>query len=62
MKFLDYGKMAASFLNLKSGKAVRIVAREDARDLAKTCFPKKMINTGHSLKHTKYCRMMICLP
>ncbi|HSW62930.1 MAG TPA: FmdE family protein [Dissulfurispiraceae bacterium] len=41
MKFLDYGKMAASFLNLKTRKAVRIVAREEARDLAKTCFPEE---------------------
>lgn len=41
MKFLDYGKMAASFLNLKTGGAVRIVAREEARDLAKACFPEE---------------------
>ncbi len=39
MKFLDYGKMASSFLNLKTGKAVRVVAREEARQLAKECFP-----------------------
>ncbi|MBI5076734.1 MAG: formylmethanofuran dehydrogenase [Nitrospirae bacterium] len=39
MKFMDYGKMAATFLNLKSGRAVRVVAREDARDRAKICFP-----------------------
>lgn len=39
MKFLDYGKMAATFLNLKSGKAVRIIAREDSREKAKNYFP-----------------------
>jgi molybdate transport repressor ModE-like protein len=39
MKFLDYGKMAASFLNLKTGKAVRVLAREEARQMAKECFP-----------------------
>ncbi len=39
MKFLDYGKMAATFLNLKTGKAVRVVAREDAKGRAKECFP-----------------------
>jgi formylmethanofuran dehydrogenase subunit E len=27
MKILDYGKMAATFINLKTGKAVRIAAR-----------------------------------
>ena len=40
MKFLDYGKMAATFVNLKTGKAVRIVAREDSRQKAKEYFPE----------------------
>lgn len=40
MKFMDYGKMAATFLNLRTGKAVRIVAREEARISARQCFPE----------------------
>lgn len=40
MKFMDYGKMAATFLNLKTGKAVRVVAKEEARDKAKELFPE----------------------
>jgi formylmethanofuran dehydrogenase subunit E len=40
MKFMDYGKMAATFLNLKTGKAIRIVAREDSRDKAKGHYPE----------------------
>lgn len=39
MKFMDYGKMAATFLNLKTQKAVRVVAKEDAREKAKKYFP-----------------------
>lgn len=39
MKFMDYGKMAATFLNQKTGKAVRIFAREDSREKAKALFP-----------------------
>jgi formylmethanofuran dehydrogenase subunit E len=39
MKFMDYGKMAATFLNLKTGKALRVVAREDSRQRAKKLFP-----------------------
>lgn len=39
MKFKDYGKMAATFLNLKTGKAVRVVAREESRQKGKECFP-----------------------
>lgn len=39
MKFMDYGKMAATFVNLKTGKAVRVIAKEEARDKAKEMFP-----------------------
>jgi formylmethanofuran dehydrogenase subunit E len=40
MKFMDYGKMAATFVNLKTGKAVRIIAKEEAREKAKEYFPE----------------------
>jgi formylmethanofuran dehydrogenase subunit E len=40
MKFMDYGKMAATFLNLKTGKAMRVFAREDSRQKAKEHFPE----------------------
>ena len=40
MKFMDYGKMAATFVNLNTEKAVRIVAREDSREKAKEYFPE----------------------
>lgn len=31
LKFLDYGKMAATFINLQTGKAVRVVAKDESR-------------------------------
>jgi formylmethanofuran dehydrogenase subunit E len=34
MKWLDHGIMAATFVNLETGKAVRVTALEEARDLA----------------------------
>ena len=34
LRFLDYGKLAATFLDLRTGRAVRIAAREDARERA----------------------------
>ena len=34
MRWQDFGIMAATFVNLESGRAVRITAREEARDLA----------------------------
>ena len=39
LKFMDYGKMAATFVNLETGKAVRILAKEEAKDKAKNYFP-----------------------
>jgi formylmethanofuran dehydrogenase subunit E len=40
MKFMDYGKMAATYMNLATGKAIRIIAREDSRQKAKGLFPE----------------------
>jgi formylmethanofuran dehydrogenase subunit E len=34
LKFFDYGKMAATFINSETQKAVRVLARDDARTLA----------------------------
>ena len=39
MKFMDFGKMAATFVNLKSSQSIRIYAKEDSRERAKTYFP-----------------------
>jgi formylmethanofuran dehydrogenase subunit E len=39
LKFRDWGKMAATFVDLATGKALRIVAREDARQLAALLYP-----------------------
>lgn len=39
LKFLDYGKMAATFLNIKENKAVRVIAKEEAKIRAKEYFP-----------------------
>lgn len=40
LKWLDYGIMAATFVNLKTGKAVRITALEEARETAKNYCPE----------------------
>jgi formylmethanofuran dehydrogenase subunit E len=39
LKFLDWGKVAATFVDLQSGRAVRIVAREDSKKRASEMFP-----------------------
>lgn len=40
LRWLDFGIMAATFVNLKTGKAVRVTAREEARELAATYCPE----------------------
>jgi formylmethanofuran dehydrogenase subunit E len=40
LKFLDYGKVAATFLNTDTGDAVRIVALESSRGLADLRHPE----------------------
>ncbi len=40
LKYLDYGKVAATFVDLEAGRAVRVVAREDSRARAKALFPE----------------------
>ena len=40
LKFLDYGKLAATFLNAETGEAVRIVALESSRRLADLRHPE----------------------
>ncbi len=39
LKFRDWGKMAATFVDLGSGRGVRIVALEESRELARKLFP-----------------------
>jgi formylmethanofuran dehydrogenase subunit E len=39
LKFRDWGKMAATFVDLPSGRGVRVVALEDSRALAQELYP-----------------------
>src|SRR5271156_3309308 len=41
LKFRDWGKMAATFVELGSGRAVRIVALEDSRELSRKLYPNE---------------------
>ncbi len=40
LKFRDYGIMAASFVNLETGQAFRIISTEESRDLAEAYAPE----------------------
>jgi formylmethanofuran dehydrogenase subunit E len=40
LKFRDFGKMAATFCDLREDRAVRLVARESAKDRARELYPE----------------------
>lgn len=40
LKFRDWGKMAATFLDQASGRALRVSARESSKELAQQMFPE----------------------
>jgi len=40
LKFRDWGKVAATFVDLETGRAIRVVARESSKALARTMHPE----------------------
>ena len=40
LKFRDWGKVAATFVDVETGKAVRVAARESSKALAKSLHPE----------------------
>ena len=50
LKFTDYGIMAATFVNLETGAAFRILSTEDARDLVPLYAPGIRGKTGQQLE------------
>lgn len=40
LKFRDWGKVAATFIDLQTGKAIRIAAKESSKDLARQLHPE----------------------
>lgn len=40
LKFLDFGKMAATFCDLETGRAVRVAARESSKQRARELYPE----------------------
>lgn len=50
LKFLDYGKMAATFVNTETRRAVRVLAKDDARALAPR-YAQDAANPREAQKH-----------
>jgi len=55
LKFVDYGIMAATFVNLETQKAIRIISTEESRDLAEAYAPE--IIDKHARQLEAYKRM-----
>jgi len=55
LKFVDYGIMAATFVNLETGKAFRVLSTEEARDLALAYAPE--VAEKHVRQLAAYQRM-----
>lgn len=51
LKFRDFGKMAATFCDLQSGRAVRVVARESSKQRAKELYPDMDKNRAQMLAY-----------
>jgi len=41
LKFLDWGKVAATFVDLQTGRAIRVVAKDSAKQKAREMFPEQ---------------------
>ncbi|HKV24593.1 MAG TPA: FmdE family protein [Candidatus Acidoferrum sp.] len=46
LKFRDWGKVAATFVDLKTGRAVRIAAKESSKQVARQMFPEMEKDAG----------------
>jgi formylmethanofuran dehydrogenase subunit E len=46
LKFLDWGKVAATFVDLQTGRAIRIAARESSKQIARDMFPEMLKDAG----------------
>jgi len=46
LKFFDWGKVAATFVDLETGRAVRVAAKESSKQLARKMFPEMEKDPG----------------
>ena len=49
LKFRDWGKMAATFVDLQSGRAIRVAAKESSKDAAKRLHPELESNNQQQM-------------
>ena len=63
LKFVDYGIMAATFVNLETDQAFRVISTEESRDLAaRLCSSGEPDQRQHNWRPTRSCRTACMFP
>src|SRR5208337_93625 len=62
LKFRDWGKVAATFLDVSSGKAIRIAAKESSKRWPANCILRSRTRTSSRCWPTARFRTTICSP
>jgi len=60
LKFRDWGKAAATFVYLKTGRAVRIAARESSKQAAREMFPELEKDAGQQKAYAQLGEDLLC--
>ena len=53
LKFRDWGKVAATFVDLKTGRAIRVAAKESSKQAAREMFPDLGKEEGQRQTHCR---------
>ena len=53
LKFRDWGKVAATFVDLQTGRAIRVAARESSKQAAREMFPELDKEAGQQKAYAK---------
>ena len=53
LKFRDWGKVAATFVDLQSGRAIRVAAKESSKEIARNMFPEMTKDAGQQKAYTE---------
>jgi formylmethanofuran dehydrogenase subunit E len=55
LKFRDWGKVAATFVDLQTGRAIRIAAKESSKQAAREMFPEMPKDAGQQKAYAQLC-------
>ena len=53
LKFRDWGKVAATFVDLQTGRAIRIAAKESSKQVAREMFPEMPKDAGQQKAYAR---------